>query len=307
MTLSMDGQESTPKVMDEGSTMNPVSSCCPGIISPTITPEARKGAVIDYYSSTATSCCCDSQVKLMGYSAGDMAQAPTESSANSRGCGNPVALAQLKPGEVVLDLGCGGGFDVFLAAQRVGSTGYVYGLDMADGMLELAKNNAAKLGATNVQFLKGDIEHIPLEDAVVDVIISNCVINLTPDKVAALREALRVLRPRGRLAISDVVIEPDLEGFPLSEEAIRATLSWEECSSGALTSEQYSEQLTEAGFTDIQMEIRYRYESADLFTKGIPVALTQLPTETFTELVSRFTSTAITAMRPEPSCSPSGA
>jgi len=167
----------------------------------------------------------------------------------SLGCGNPTALAELNPGEVVLDLGSGGGIDVLLSARRVGPAGKAYGLDMTDDMLALANENKRKAGAENVEFLKGEIEHIPLPDGSVDVIISNCVINLSADKDQVLREAFRVLRPGGRFAVSDVVTRGQIE--PAIRQSI---LAWVGCVAGALDEQVYRDKLTAAGFIDVDVE-----------------------------------------------------
>ncbi len=177
----------------------------------------------------------------------------------SLGCGNPTALTELRGGEVVLDLGSGGGIDVLLSARRVGPTGKAYGLDMTDEMLALARSNAAKAGATNVEFLKGDIEQIPLPDASVDVIISNCVINLSADKSKVLAEAFRVLKPGGRFAVSDVVIRGEVPA------AIRQSMQlWIGCVAGALTEEEYRGKLAAAGFADVDVEVTHVYDLAEL-------------------------------------------
>jgi arsenite methyltransferase len=176
----------------------------------------------------------------------------------SFGCGNPTALAELRPGEVVLDLGSGGGIDVLLSARRVGPTGKAYGLDMTDEMLELANRNKAKAGATNVEFLRGTIEDIPLPGKTADVIISNCVINLSADKDRVLREAFRVLKPGGRLAVSDIVIRRELP------EAVRKSMEmWTGCVAGALLETEYVEKLRAAGFTDIHVEPTRIYTKED--------------------------------------------
>ncbi len=167
----------------------------------------------------------------------------------SLGCGNPTALAELKPGEVVLDLGSGGGIDVLLSAKRVGPAGKAYGLDMTDDMLALANQNKRKAGAVNVEFLKGEIEHIPLPDASVDVVISNCVINLSADKDQVLREAFRVLRPGGRFAVSDVVTRGEIR-----PEIRQSVLAWVGCVAGALDEQVYREKLSAAGFVKIDVE-----------------------------------------------------
>lgn len=176
----------------------------------------------------------------------------------SLGCGNPTALAELKPGEVVLDLGSGGGIDVLLSASRVGPTGKAYGLDMTDEMLALARKNAAAAGAQNVEFLKGDIEHIPLPDASVDVIISNCVINLSADKRQVLREAFRVLKPGGRFAVSDVVVRGEVPA-----EVRRSMELWVGCVAGALEEQEFASLLHEVGFEDVSLEPTRIYEPED--------------------------------------------
>jgi SAM-dependent methyltransferase len=180
------------------------------------------------------------------YASDDRAALPADAVAASLGCGNPLAVADLHPGETVLDLGSGGGIDVLLSARRVGPTGKAYGVDMTDEMLALARANAAKAGATNVEFVKGTIENVPLPDASVDVIISNCVINLSTDKPAVLAEAHRLLRPGGRLGVSDVVAEDHLDTTQRAERG-----SYVGCIAGALSLGEYREGLAAAGFTDI--------------------------------------------------------
>ena len=172
----------------------------------------------------------------------------------SLGCGNPTAVADLMPGEVVLDLGSGGGIDVLLSAKRVGPTGHAYGLDMTDEMLELARRNATEAGAENVTFLRGHIEHIPLPDTSVDVIISNCVINLSTDKPAVFAEMQRVLRAGGRIGISDVVVDDDLDPTVVLEQAARIG-----CVAGALTFDEYRQHLATAGFADITLTSTHDY------------------------------------------------
>jgi ubiquinone/menaquinone biosynthesis C-methylase UbiE len=179
----------------------------------------------------------------------------------SLGCGNPTALAALEPGQTVLDLGSGGGIDVLLSARRVGPTGKVYGLDLTDEMLALARENQQKAAATNVEFLKGSIEAIPLPDDSVDVIISNCVINLAADKDAALREAFRVLKPGGRFAVSDVVVQGEIPA------AVRRNMElWVGCVAGALADRDYQDKLTAAGFTDVSVEPWREYSLDDART-----------------------------------------
>ncbi len=184
------------------------------------------------------------------YSADEVGQLPGNAVRASLGCGNPTALAELRPGEVVLDLGSGGGIDVLLSARRVGPTGRAYGLDMTDEMLALAERNAAEQGAVNVRFLKGTIEEVPLADRSVDVVISNCVINLSSDKARVLHEAFRVLRPGGRLAVSDVVVQGELP------PEIRQDLQmWVGCVAGALKEDEYRSLLADAGFDGVEVEV----------------------------------------------------
>jgi SAM-dependent methyltransferase len=184
------------------------------------------------------------------YDALERAELPDEAVLASLGCGNPIAVAELHEGETVLDLGSGGGIDVLLSAKRVGPTGHVYGIDMTDQMLELARANAERAGATNVEFRKGLIEQVPLPDASVDVVISNCVINLSTDKPAVVHEMFRVLRPGGRLGVSDVVADDELTA---ADRAARG--SYVGCIAGALSFREYREELTAAGFTDIEIEV----------------------------------------------------
>jgi SAM-dependent methyltransferase len=192
------------------------------------------------------------------YEAGQTEGIPAQALLASLGCGNPTALAELAEGKTVLDLGSGGGIDVLLSARRVGASGKAYGLDMTDDMLALARENQARAGVTNVEFLKGEIEHIPLPDASVDVIISNCVINLSADKGQVLREAHRVLRPGGRFAVSDVVLRGAIP------EAVRSSVAlWTGCVAGALHEDEYRALLTAAGFTGIEIEPTRVYTADD--------------------------------------------
>jgi len=192
------------------------------------------------------------------YREGETASLPAEALAASLGCGNPTALAELKPGETVLDLGSGGGIDVLLSARRVGPTGKAYGLDMTDEMLALARENQRKAGVQNVEFLKGEIEHIPLPDNSVDVIISNCVINLSADKDRVLREAFRVLKPGGRVAVSDIVVRGEMPA-----EIRRRVELWAGCIAGALEESEYQAKLAAAGFGQIEVEATRIYTVAD--------------------------------------------
>jgi arsenite methyltransferase len=224
-----------------------------------------------------SSCCgatsatgCGDPMTSNLYDASQVGQIPEEALLASLGCGNPTALAQLKAGEVVLDLGSGGGIDVLLSARRVGPTGKAYGLDMTDEMLALANDNKRKAGIENVEFLRGEIEQIPLPDNSVDVIISNCVINLSADKSRVLREAFRVLKPGGRLAVSDVVTRGEI--IP---EIRQSVLLWAGCVAGALDEDEYRGKLAAAGFEQVEVEPTriYRAEDARDFLpdKGIDV------------------------------------
>ena len=203
--------------------------------------------------------CCESSAAAI-YDPALLEEVPASAALASMGCGNPLGLAELRPGEVVLDLGSGGGIDVLLAARRVGPTGKVYGLDMTDEMLELARSNATRAGVTNVEFLKGRIEAIPLPDASVDVIISNCVINLSPDKDAVFAEAYRVLRPGGRLAVADIVIL----GPPLPAALRQSLTLWAECVAGALGDAEYRDKLAAAGLTDIELQVLHASSGEEL-------------------------------------------
>jgi arsenite methyltransferase len=187
------------------------------------------------------------------YEGAERDELPEAAALASLGCGNPTAVAALDPGEVVLDLGSGGGIDVLLSAGRVGPTGKAYGLDMTDEMLDLARRNQREAGVENVEFVKGTIEDVPLPDASVDVIVSNCVINLSGDKRAVFKEAARVLRPGGRLAVSDVVADPDMD-----ESTKRDMAQWTGCIAGALTVEEFRQELAAAGFEEVEIEETHR-------------------------------------------------
>ena len=206
------------------------------------------------YADAATGCCgadtsCDDgDFGTVLYPTDDIATLPSTAADASLGCGNPTAVAELREGETVLDLGSGGGIDVLLSARRVGPTGFVYGLDMTDEMLELARRNQREAGVDNVEFLAGYIEDIPLGDATIDVVISNCVINLSLDKPKVLAEMARVVRPGGRLGISDVVAENHLSPAERLERG-----EWVGCIAGALSIEEYEHGLAEAGFADIEV------------------------------------------------------
>jgi arsenite methyltransferase len=219
-------------------------------------------------SCCSTTCCggtAEDPITSNLYAEAETALLPEKAVLASLGCGNPTALTELHPGDVVLDLGSGGGIDVLLSARRVGPSGKAYGLDMTDEMLALARENQRKAGVANVEFLKGEIEAIPLPDHSVDVIISNCVINLSTDKARVLREAFRVLKPGGRLAISDVVIRGQVPA-----EVRRSMELWVGCVAGALTEQEYQQRLAEAGFQEIGIEPTriYEFEDARAFLSG---------------------------------------
>ena len=226
------------------------------------------------------------------YNEGERGELPDTAVAASLGCGNPTALAELKPGETVLDLGSGGGIDVLLSARRVAPGGKAYGLDMTDEMLALARQNQKKAGIENVEFLKGEIENIPLPDNSVDVIISNCVINLSADKDRVLREAFRVLKPGGRFAVSDVVTQGDIH-----PEIRKSVLAWVGCIAGALDENDYRAKLAAAGFAHIDVEHTRVYKTEDarsfLESSGIDVDAIAAQVD------GKFMSAFIRARKPE--------
>jgi len=229
--------------------------------------KARYGKAAEQSQQQRRSCCGTGSILTDGqldpitgnlYGENQAAVLPEEAIRASLGCGNPTALAQIAMGDTVLDLGSGGGIDVLLTARRVGPTGKVYGLDMTDEMLELARANQVKAGMTNVEFLKGDIEHIPLPDKSIDLIISNCVINLAPDKDRVLTEAFRVLKPGGRFAVSDIVIRGEMPS------EIRQSIElWAGCIAGALEETEYARKLKQAGFEQISIELTRVYTAED--------------------------------------------
>ena len=227
------------------------------------------------------------------YSETELNGLPIAAALASRGCGNPTALAELHAGEKVLDLGSGGGIDVLLSAQRVGPTGFAYGLDMTDAMLEIAERNRMESGVENVKFLKGIIEAIPLPEQSVDIVISNCVINLSADKGQVLREAYRVLNPGGRFAVSDIVVQGHLP------EVIQKDMeAWAGCIAGALEEETYRRLLTEAGFTAIEFEVTRRYSVQEVAESGASASIAALSQAEREELDGKFVSAFIRAHRP---------
>lgn len=228
----------------------------------------RASSTTSCCSPAATASCCgpSPQADLLGVSRGlydddESAEVPLAARLASLGCGNPVALAELHEGETVLDLGSGGGIDVLLSARRVGPGGKVYGLDMTDEMLALARRNQREAGIANVEFIKGDIEAVPLPDASVDVVISNCVVNLAPDKDRVFAEALRVLRPGGRFAVADIVFLGDVAAVP--DMLRRQVEAWAACVAGALGVSEYVQRLAAAGFVDSQVQVLRVYDTTD--------------------------------------------
>jgi arsenite methyltransferase len=251
-------------------------------------------------ATTARECCDPITANL--YDAAQKEQLPEEAVLASLGCGNPTALAELKPGETVLDLGSGGGIDVLLSARRVGPKGKAYGLDMTDEMLALANENKRKAGVENVEFLKGEIEHIPLPDNSVDVVISNCVINLSADKDRVLREALRVLKPGGRFAVSDVVTRGEIR-----PEIRQSVLLWVGCVAGAMDESEYRQKLTSAGFEQVDIEPTriYRVDDAREFLSAAGVNVEAIAPEVDGKFMSAFVrATKPSASASEPCCGP---
>ncbi|MHB0913186.1 MAG: arsenite methyltransferase [Armatimonadota bacterium] len=271
--------------------------------------ESIKGYVKEKYGQVAlnagerreTSCCgggtSKDAITRDLYSEAEKEGLPIKALLASMGCANPVALAELNPGETVLDLGSGGGIDVLLSAKRVGPAGKAYGLDMTDEMLELARKNRAEAGIENVEFLKGEIENIPLPDCSVDVIISNCVINLSTDKPRVLAEAFRVLRPGGRFAVADIVLTR-----PLASAAEEHLMLWAGCVAGALRIDEYKAKLSAAGFTQVDIEVVKTYSEDD--TEGlIPEdVVRELGRKGTAELMGSFVSAFVRATKPKGCC-----
>jgi arsenite methyltransferase len=226
--------------------------------------QEKYGAAARQVRDSGSVACCDPALRCCDpittnlYDEAEKSGLPASAVLASLGCGNPTAMIELKPGEIVLDLGSGGGIDVLLSAKRVGPTGKAYGLDMTDDMLALARENQRQAGVANVEFLKGEIESIPLPDASVDVVISNCVINLSADKGRVLREAFRVLKPGGRFAVSDVVVRGEVH-----ERVRKSMLLWVGCIAGALEEKEYGAKLVQAGFGEISIEPTRVYSIQD--------------------------------------------
>jgi SAM-dependent methyltransferase len=247
--------------------------------------QAAKRVIQDGASGCCSSRGCSDPITSNLYDSDSEAAIPADALAASLGCGNPTALAELTPGETVLDLGSGGGIDVLLSAKRVGPAGKAFGLDMTDEMLALAEANKKKSGLTNVHFLKGEIEDIPLPDNSIDVVISNCVINLSGDKDRVLREAFRVLKPGGRFAVSDVVVRGEMP------PAIRTNMEvWAGCIAGALSDEDYLAKLAASGFEQAGIEVTrvYRCDDARQFLSGQGAEVKQLAEEVDGKFVSAF-------------------
>src|SRR3984885_2319606 len=251
----------------------------------------KYGSIARSVTESSASACCDPAMRCCDpitkdlYADAEKDALPEKAVLASLGCGNPTALIELKPGETVLDLGSGGGIDVLLSAKRVGPTGKAYGLDMTDEMLALARENQRKAGASNVEFLKGTIEAIPLPDASVDVVISNCVINLSSDKDAVLREAFRVLKPGGRFAVSDVVVRGEVPA------AVRKSMElWVGCIAGALSEDEFLRLLSEAGFVDASIEPTrvYEFEDAKVFLSGSGLDADAVAREVSGRIMSAF-------------------
>ena len=276
-------------------------TCCKPTAAATPPVESRKALPVVEAEQTAGCCgpsCCSTDTRDASvitsdlYTQAELGTIPLAAALASLGCGNPTALAELSPGERVLDLGSGGGIDVLLSARRVGPSGFAYGLDMTDAMLELAERNRAEAGLENVRFLRGIIENIPLPPESVDVVISNRVINLSADKGQVLREAFRVLAPGGRFAISDIVFQGRIP------QVLRADMeSWAGCIAGALEEETYRALLASAGFTNIEVEVTRRYALQDIVENGAQASLAALGEAELMDVDGRFVSAFIRAQK----------
>jgi SAM-dependent methyltransferase len=264
----------------------------------------KYGSIARSVTQSQASACCDPAMRCCDpitknlYNAAEKGVLPENAVLASLGCGNPTALIELRPGETVLDLGSGGGIDVLLSARRVGPTGKAYGLDMTDDMLALARENQRQAGASNVEFLKGEMENIPLPDNCVDVVISNCVINLSADKDRVLREAFRVLRPGGRFAVSDVVTNG-----PVPDAVRQSMLLWVGCIAGALDQDDYRAKVAAAGFNEVSFETTRTYdiEDARVFLTEAGIAVDEIAPQ----VEGKFLSAFIRATKPNsPCCAP---
>jgi SAM-dependent methyltransferase len=265
--------------------------------------ERYKQSALQVAEEGRASCCGDSASSCCGsagdpitselYSTLEASEVPQEALLASLGCGNPTALARLNKGEVVLDLGSGGGIDVLLSARRVGPAGFAYGVDMTDEMLALAEENRKKAGAQNVKFLKGYIEDIPLPDNHVDVVISNCVVNLAADKRPVIKEAFRVLKPGGRFAVSDIVVTGEAP-----ESILRSMEAWTGCIAGALHVEEFKSILTEAGFQNVDIEVTRRYSAEDVSCEAGGCAVPGIDEADLKQADDLFVSAFIRATKP---------
>jgi arsenite methyltransferase len=282
-----------------GAPAESTASCCrPSCCRPSEVAETQPASVSPASSSCCASSCCATDagnpITSDLYTQMELGEIPIAAALASLGCGNPTALAELMPGENVLDLGSGGGIDVLLSAKRVGPTGFAYGLDMTDPMLELAERNRQEAGIENVRFLKGIIEAIPLPENSVDVVISNCVINLSADKSQVLREAYRVLASGGRFAVSDIVVQGELP--PVLRRDME---SWAGCMAGALEEDTYRSLLQAAGFVDIDIEVTRRYSLGEIAASGASASVMALSPEERLQVDGRFISAFVRARKPE--------
>jgi len=306
--LTVKDRASKREAVRRHNAMNETKGCCSG--GGNQCSEDIKSYVKEKYGQVAvnaaerkeTSCCgegtCKDAITRDLYSEAETAGLPVEAVLASMGCANPMALAALAPGEVVLDLGSGGGIDVLLSAKRVGPTGKAYGLDMTDEMLDLARRNQREAGIENVEFLKGEIESIPLPDESVDVIISNCVINLSTDKDRVLAEAFRVLKPGGRFAVADIVLTK-----PISEAAQQHLALWAGCVGGALRMDEYKAKLADAGFVGAEVEIVKTYSMEDAGGLIPDEVARELGKDGTANLLGSFVSAFVRAAKPGRCCS----
>ena len=269
---------------------------------------ARARAVLDQGAAS----CCGSQMSCCGntpaginafsdglYVVDELQGIPLQAALATLGCANPVALSELRAGEVVLDLGSGGGLDVILSARRVGATGHAYGLDMTDEMLELAWRNALDAKVGNVTFLKGEIEALPIPDESIDVVISNCVVNLSADKDRTFAEIYRVLRAGGRLVIADVVVLGGLPNdSPITDLMRRDPVAWGSCLAGALGDAEYSDRLVAAGFVDVELQVMRTHQTEELLGPSLPEWSREFSQAELDAVMSRFTSSLVRARKP---------